>query len=85
MPGSYLGFPIFKETTQGAPEPVGSGVEVKVRIEGELADAAESPLLTDANGEITAGSIAAASPGDVALFRIDDLDGLSATVAQTLT
>lgn len=71
----------------GEVERVGAGVDVAVRIEGEVADAAESPLSTDANGEIASGSIAAASAGDIAHFRIDNIGGtgVSQSVAQTLT
>lgn len=81
----YLGFPVIKEVSLGVPIPVGAGVDVHVRIEGEMSDVSESPLTTDSNGEIAAGTIAAASPGDVALFRIEDEGGLAGTVAQTLT
>lgn len=85
MAADYLQFPVVKEVILGVPVPVGAGVEVFVRIEGELTDAAESPLTTNSDGEIVAGTISAASPGDVALFRIEDEDGLAGTVAQTLT
>ncbi len=85
MAADYQGYAIFKEVEQGVPESVGAGVDVHVRLEGEVADAAESPLTTDSNGEIADGSIAAATAGDIALFRIEDLDGLASVVAQILT
>lgn len=85
MAGAYLGFPVFKETELGVPEAVGAGVDVHVRIEGEVADAAESPLATDSNGEVAAGSIAAASAGDILYFRVENEDGLAGSGAQVLT
>lgn len=85
MAADYDSFQVFKETELGVPEPVGVGVEVHVRIAGEVADATESPLETDASSMVPAGTIAAASPGDILYFRIEDLDGLAASVAQTAT
>lgn len=85
MAADYQGFVIHKEVDLGVPESVGAGVDVHVRLKGAMSDAAESPLTTDAYGEIPDGSIAAASPGDIAYFRIEDLDGLAQSVAQTLT
>ena len=61
------------------------GIDVDVRIKGEVADAAESPLTTDADGEIAAGSIAAASPGDILIFRIENDEGSAISVTQTAT
>lgn len=85
MPGSYAAFFVWKETTAGEIESVGSGVTVHVRQEGAGSDVAESPLTTASGGFIAAGSIAALSPGDVVYFRVENLGGLSASVAQTLT
>ena len=84
MAGNYEGFPVMKYSDAGILEQR-PGIDVAVRIKGEVADAAESPLTTDADGEITAGSIAAASPGDILIFRVENDDGSSASVAQTAT
>lgn len=85
MAADYQGFTIFKEVELGEPEPVGAGVDVYVRLAGEMADVSESPLTTDADGVIADGSISAASPGDIAIFRIEDLEGYASSVSQTLT
>lgn len=84
MAGNYEGFPVMKYDENGVltQRP---GIDVKVRILGDMSDAAESPLTTDADGEIVAGSIAAASAGDVAIFRVEDDDGTAKSVSQTLT
>ena len=85
MAADYEGFAVVAETSPGVFEPVGAGVSVAVRIEGVGSDAAESPLSTDANGEIAAGTIAAATAGDVLNFRVQNNDGLAGTVSQTTT
>lgn len=58
---------------------------VKVRQDGAAADVAESPLKTNADGEIVAGSIAALSAGTLVHFRVENYRGLAATVSQTTT
>lgn len=85
MAGSYATFQVFKQAAAGEQQSVGSGVQVKVRLAGAGSDAAESPLTTNANGEIVGGTIAAGSPGQIVYFRIENLDGLAGCVAQVLT
>lgn len=85
MAGSYQSFPVLRQTTAGEYVNVGAGVSVKVRIAGAGSDAAESPLTTNSNGEIAAGTIAAASPGQIVYFRVENLNGLAGCVAQILT
>jgi hypothetical protein len=85
MAGSYESFNVLTRDENGVIDDVGAGVSVKVRINGAGADAAESPLTTGANGVIAAGSIAAASPGNVLLFRVENLGGGSGLEAQIAT
>lgn len=84
MAGDYETFAVMKYDDAGVlvQRP---GVDVAVRIKGEVADAAESPLTTNGDGEIVAGTIAAASPGDIAIFRVENDDGSSKSVTQVLT
>jgi len=85
MPGNYLKFAVFKQTTTGEQVSVGSGVPVRIRLAGATADAAESPVVTDQFGEVPAGTIAAGSPGQIVYFRVENLSGLAGCVAQILT
>jgi hypothetical protein len=85
MAGTYQAFAVFKQTTAGEQTSVGAGVQVKVRLAGAGSDAAESPLTTNANGEIVGGTIAAGSPGQIVYFRVENLNGLAGSVAQILT
>lgn len=78
----YLGFAVTYENDQGVVLSVGSGVEVKVRAEGEVADEAESPLTTDANGEIADGSLASVTVGTKVHFRVEEFQGMAFSVAQ---
>lgn len=81
----YELFPVMYETTVGVPVSVGPGVEVLVRAEGEVTDAAESPLVTDSNGEIAAGTLADIEPGTVVHFRIELFEAMAGSVAQITT
>ncbi len=85
MAGSYASFPVYIESTAGTVAAAGAGVSVKVRLQGAGSDAAESPLTTDSSGIIASGSIAAASAGDIAHFRVENSSGLAGVVSQTLT
>lgn len=85
MPGDYSGFAVTYESVAGVMTSVGAGVSVKVRIEGAGSDAAESPLTTDSDGEIAAGTIAAADPDDVLLFRVENYNGMAFSVSQVAT
>jgi hypothetical protein len=84
MAADYQGFPVFEITAAGIQTKL-PGVNVLVRLDGEVSDVAESPLTTNADGEIVTGTIAAGSPGDIAHFRIEDHDGMSASEPQILT
>lgn len=85
MAGSYQAIAWKYETSAGVFTSVGNGVSVKARKQGAGSDAAESPLTTNSDGEIAAGSFAALSAGDVVHFRIENFNGLAFSVSQTLT
>jgi hypothetical protein len=82
---SYDGFAVSYETTDGIQLSVGDAVQVKVRAEGAGADAAESPLLTNADGEIEAGTLAAIAVGTVVHFRVENYNGMAFSVSQVTT
>lgn len=85
MAGTYQAIAWKFESEPGIVLSVGTGISVKVRIDGAGSDAAESPLTTDANGEIASGSIAAGSAGTKVHFRIENYHGMAQSVAQLLT
>jgi hypothetical protein len=85
MASSYAAFYVKKETTAGVIESVGAGVSVKVREDGAGSDAAESPLTTDADGQIAAGSLAAVSVGTKVHFRVENNSGLAGSISQITT
>lgn len=85
MASSYAQFYVKKETTAGVIESVGAGVSVKVRKEGSGSDAAESPLTTDADGKIAAGSLAAVTVGSTVHFRVENSSGLAGSISQVTT
>jgi hypothetical protein len=85
MASSYAGFAVNYETTPGDIVSVGAGVSVKVRAEGSGSDAAESPLTTNSDGEIAAGSLAAIGAGTVVHFRVENFNGLAFSVSQETT
>ena len=58
---------------------------IKIRAEGATSDAAESPRNTNANGEITAGSLAAIAVGTKVHFRGENFKGMAFSAAQTTT
>jgi hypothetical protein len=82
---SYMGFPVMYENDEGQPLSVGAGVEVHVRADGEIADEAESPLTTDSNGEITAGTLAGVAAGTKVFFRVEEFAGMAGSIAQITT
>jgi hypothetical protein len=61
------------------------GVSVKVRADGAGSDAAESPLTTDADGKIIAGSLAAIAVGTKVHFRVENRSGLAGSISQITT
>ncbi len=85
MASNYAGFPVTKETAAGVIESVGSGVSVKCRKDGAGSDLAESPLTTNSDGEIVAGSFASTTAGDVVHFRVENVVGLAGCISQTTT
>lgn len=85
MASSYQGIAVMFRTSPGNEASVGPGVEVHVRAEGEIADEAESPLVTDSNGEIAAGTLASVPAGTRVFFRVEYFQGMAASVAQLTT
>jgi hypothetical protein len=85
MASSYNGFAVLYETDEGEVINVGAGTSVKIRAEGAGADAAESPLTTDANGEIAGGSLAAIAVGTKVHFRVELFQGMASSASQTTT
>jgi hypothetical protein len=85
MASSYAAFNVNYETSAGQILSVGAGVSVKVRAEGVGSDAAESPLTTDADGHIAAGTLAAIAVDTVVHFRVEDFNGMAFSVSQTTT
>jgi hypothetical protein len=84
MASNYLGITVLMEVTPGQQFPV-AGVDVAVRVHGDMSDVAESPLTTDSNGEIAAGSLAAVSVGARVHFRVENVSGLAGNITQITT
>lgn len=82
---SYAGFAVQVRDENGVITAAPAGVDVHVRAEGEMADAAESPLTTDSNGEIAAGTLAAIAVGTLVHFRVEELEGGAASASQITT
>jgi len=82
---SYAEFYVLAEDTAGVPTSVGSGISVKVRAAGAGSDAAESPLTTDGDGKIAAGTLAAIAAGTRVHFRVENYGGLAFSVSQLTT
>jgi hypothetical protein len=80
--GNYAGFAVLVETTAGVPTRVGAGVPVQMRQAGAGGDL--GAVYTNANGEIPAGSVAPPA-GTKVYFRVENYNGLSASIAQILT
>jgi hypothetical protein len=85
MPSNYDGFLVTAETVAGVQTSVGAGVDVAVWSETAEADVAESPLTTDADGEIAAGTLAAVAVGTVVHFRVENYNGMAFSVSQVTT
>lgn len=60
-------------------------VQVKVRADGASADLAESPLETDEDGEIVAGTFASPAVGTKVFFRVENWRGRAFNTAQLTT
>lgn len=82
---SYQGFPVQFENEQGVIQSVGAGVEILVRAEGGGSDEPESPLTTDSNGEIAAGTLAGVAAGTKVHFRVEEFQGMAFSIAQFTT
>jgi len=85
MASSYAGFPVTYENNAGEIVSVGPGVDVAVYDTVAGADAAESPLTTDSNGEIAAGSLAAVAVGTKVHFRVENFQGMAFSSSQLTT
>lgn len=64
---------------------VGAGVDVEVYNVTTGLPVAESPLSTDSNGDIVAGSFAAVAVGTRVRFRVENEDGLAGSATQITT
>lgn len=82
---SYMGFAVVFRTAPGNETSVGAGIDVHVRAEGQIADEPESPLTTDSNGEIAAGTLAGVAAGTKVNFRIEEYQGMAASISQLTT
>ena len=82
MASNYAGFPVTTILPDGTIEAL-PGVDVVVVEEGEVA-IAESPLTTNADGEIEAGTFASVPVGTVVHFSYADF-GVADSCSQTTT
>ncbi len=85
MASNYEGFVVQVRDENGVVTNVGASVDVAVYDCTALADVAESPLTTDVNGEIAAGSLAALAAGTRVRFRVENYNGLAFSVSQVTT
>ena len=85
MASDYDGFAVTFENDLGVVASVGPGVDVLIRAEGGGSDEAESPLTTDALGEIAGGTLASVSVGTKVHFRVEEFQGMAFSVAQITT
>lgn len=85
MPTSnYAEFYVQDEDEAGVITSVGAGVSVGVFSVALAADVAESPLTTDSDGKIAAGT-ATAAVGDRLHFRVENYNGKAFSVSQITT
>jgi hypothetical protein len=82
---SYAGFTVQVRDENGIVTNVGAGVSVAVRADGAGADAAESPLSTDSNGDIAPGTLAAITAGTLVHFRVEEHEGVAGSASQVTT
>jgi hypothetical protein len=73
------------QTTIGVSLSVGPGIDVHVYDTLAEADSADSPLTTDSNGEIAAGSLSDVAAGTIVQFRVENYKGMAFSIAQTTT
>lgn len=85
MASNYAAFQVVNEDEAGVIESVGAGISVKVRVSSAGSDVAESPLTTDSDGFIIAGSLAAVAAGTKVHFRVENLAGKSSSISQITT
>lgn len=82
MPSStFVDFTVLFENEAGVPTPVEANIPVGVWSEDLDGDVAESPLYTDVNGQVLASTISTIA-GDRVHFRVENYNGLSASVTQ---
>lgn len=78
MAGAYEVTAWHYRDTDGTLKQLPAGVSVKMRKVGfSLSDVAESPRTTNSDGEVTAGTISALSPGDLVNFRVENYEGMA--------
>lgn len=75
---------VLAEDASGVLVDGGSGVEVRIRIEGESTDLFESPFTTDAAGIVESAELPC-EPGTKVYFRIENHDGLAGSIALITT
>jgi hypothetical protein len=85
MASNYEGFTVYTRDANGVLAPVGAGVSVAVFDVTANAAAAESPLTTDSDGNVAAGSLAAVAAGTRVRFRVENHSGLAASGTQITT
>lgn len=85
MASNYAGFAVQIRDENGILTNVGAGVSVAVYNVTTAAAVAESPLTTDSNGEIAAGSFAAVAVGTRVRFRVESNAGLAGSSTQVTT
>jgi hypothetical protein len=85
MASNYQGFTVNYTDDNGITQHVAASVSVKIRAHGAGSDAAESPLSTDVNGQIAAGSLAAVAAGTKVHFRVENYGGRAFSIAQITT
>lgn len=81
---TYKSFYVYDQDENGVLDAVPAAVSVILYNVTQSATPAESPLSTDANGNVAAGSLAAGNPGDRVAFRVDGRNGVSNSIIQIL-
>lgn len=85
MSADYEEFYVYDQDENGVMSAVPASVSVVLYNITQTATPAASPLATDANGKIAAGTLADADPGDRVAFRVDGRNGVSGSVVQIVT
>lgn len=85
MPADYEAFYVYDQDSDGVITAVPSGVSVILYNITQAATPSASPLSTNSSGQIVAGTLADADPGDRVAFRVDGRNGVSGSVVQIVT